>query len=102
LLPVELLLPGLLRYLERGWTFDNIEEKTAISISVHCNFFHTFIEFGISTLYSMHVITSVHLAEAHLNMAEYAEAGFTSLEYPTMPPAGSLKVFRAPAHWVGI
>jgi hypothetical protein len=24
------------------------------------------------------------------------------LEYPTMPPAGSLKVFCAPARWVGI
>jgi hypothetical protein len=25
-----------------------------------------------------------------------------SLEYPTMPPAGSSKVLRAPARWVGI
>jgi hypothetical protein len=33
--PVELLLLGSLRYLGRGWTFDDIEEQTAISISVH-------------------------------------------------------------------
>jgi hypothetical protein len=26
----------------------------------------------------------------------------SSLEYPTMPPAGSSKVLRAPAHWGGI
>ena len=29
-------------------------------------------------------------------------APLPSLEYPTMPPAGSLKVLRAPARWVGI
>ena len=74
--PVELLLLGLLHYLGRGWTFDNIEEQTAISISVHCKFFHAFIDFGCTTLYSMHVSTLVNLAEAHSNMAEYTEAGF--------------------------
>ena len=36
--PVQLLLLGSLRYLGRGWTFDNIEEQTAISVSVHCKF----------------------------------------------------------------
>ena len=67
--PVELLLLGLLRYLGHGWTFDDIEEQTAISISVHHNFFHTFIviEFRSTTLYSVHVITPVHLAEAQSN-----------------------------------
>jgi hypothetical protein len=48
-----------------------------ILISVHRKFFHTFlIEYGSTTLYSMHVITPVHLAEAQSNMAEYAEVGF--------------------------
>jgi len=76
--PIELLLLGSLRYLDlgHGWTFDNIEEQTAISVSVHHNFFHKFIEFGSTTLYSMHVITPVHLAEAQSNIAEYTEAGF--------------------------
>ncbi len=37
--PVELLLLGSLHYLGCGWTFNNIEGQTAISISVHCNFF---------------------------------------------------------------
>ena len=33
--PVELLVLGSLRYLGRGWTFDDIEEATAISKEVH-------------------------------------------------------------------
>ena len=74
--PVQLLLLGSLRYLGRGWTFDDIEEQTAISVSVHHKFFHKFIEFGSTTLYSMHVITPVHLVEAQSNLSEYAEAGF--------------------------
>ena len=50
--------------------------STAISVSVHHKFFHKFIEFGSTTLYSMHVHTPVHLSEAQSNMSEYAEAGF--------------------------
>jgi hypothetical protein len=37
--PIELLVLGLLRYLGRGWTFDDIEEQTAISNEVHRLFF---------------------------------------------------------------
>jgi hypothetical protein len=33
--PVELLVLGSLRYLGRGWTFNDIEESTAISKDVH-------------------------------------------------------------------
>jgi hypothetical protein len=33
--PVELLLLGSLRYLGRGWTFDDCEESTAIDQDVH-------------------------------------------------------------------
>ena len=43
---VELLLLGLLRYLGRGWTFDDIEEQTAISVSVHCNFSTNLLSLG--------------------------------------------------------
>jgi hypothetical protein len=74
--PVELLLLGSLRYLGRGWTFDDMEELTAISISVHCKFFHAFIDFGCTTLYSVHVSTPVNLAEAQSNMEDYTEARF--------------------------
>ena len=74
---VELLLLGSLRYLGHGWTFDDIEEQTVVSVSVHPIFFHKFIEFGSTTLYSMNVLTPVNLAEAQSNMTEYAEAGFS-------------------------
>jgi hypothetical protein len=33
--PIELLVLGSLCYLGRGWTFDDIEEQTAISREVH-------------------------------------------------------------------
>ena len=74
--PVELLLLGLLRYLGHGWTFDDIEEQTAILCDVHCTFFHNFIDFGSTTHYLMHVLTSVNLPEAKSNISEYDEVGF--------------------------
>ena len=74
--PIELLVLGSLRYLGRGWTFDDIEEQTAISREVHRTFFHVFIEFCSTSLYSRFVLTPVHLPEARLNMREYEVAGF--------------------------
>jgi hypothetical protein len=40
---VELLLLGSLRYLGRGWTFDDIDEGTKVSRNVHRGFFHAFM-----------------------------------------------------------
>ena len=74
--PIELLVLGSLRYLGRGWTFDDIEEQTAISREVHRTFFHVFIEFCSTSLYSRFVLTPVHLPEARSNMREYEIAGF--------------------------
>ena len=37
--PIELLLLGTLRYLGRGWTFDDIEDCTKVSREVHRCFF---------------------------------------------------------------
>jgi len=37
--PIELLLLGTLRYLGCGWTFDDLEEQTAISREVNRHFF---------------------------------------------------------------
>ena len=74
--PVELLLLELLRYLGRGWMSNDIKEQTAIMCDVHCAFFHNFVDFGSTTLYSMHVLAPVNLAEAQSNMAEYTDAGF--------------------------
>jgi hypothetical protein len=74
--PIQLLVLGALRYLGRGWTFDDIEEQTAIAKEVHQKFFHCFIDFCSTTLYSQFVLTPVDLPEARSNMREYAVAGF--------------------------
>ena len=74
--PVELLVLGSLRYLGRGWTFDDIEESTAIDKEVHRHFFQVFIRFGSTDLYQKWVITPVDLPQADLNMHEYSQAGF--------------------------
>ena len=74
--PVKLLLLGSLRYLGRGWTFDDIEECTAVSADVHRCFLHKFIDFGSTALYDEYVLTPVNLPEARSNMREYTQAGF--------------------------
>ena len=74
--PIELLVLGALRYLGRGWTFDDIEEATAISTEVHRCFFHAFIEFGSTILYEKHVNTPMTYAEAKRHMGEFEKAGF--------------------------
>ena len=66
--PVELLILGLLRYLGRGWTFDDCEESTAIDSDVHQSFFRVFIKFGSTVLYKKWVLTPVNLPEALSNM----------------------------------
>ena len=39
---LDLLVLGSLRYLGRGWTFDDLEEATGISQESHRKFFHHF------------------------------------------------------------
>jgi hypothetical protein len=73
---VELLVLGSLRYLSRGWTFDDCEESTAIDKEVHCCFFNVFIRFGSTELYQKWIITPVYLPKAKSNMHEYSQAGF--------------------------
>jgi len=74
--PVELLVLGALRYLGRGWTFDDIEESTAIDHDVHRVFLHCFIEFGSTVLFERYVVAPVRIDDARSNMQEYAAAGF--------------------------
>lgn len=40
--PLELMILGSLRYLGRGWTFDDLEEATAVGEESHRRFFHQF------------------------------------------------------------
>ena len=74
--PIQLLVLGSLCYLGREWTFDDIEEQTAISKEVHRTFFRAFIDFGSTSLYTRFVLTPLHLPEALSNMREYKVAGF--------------------------
>lgn len=73
--PIELLVLGALQYLGRGLTFDDIEEATAISAEVHDVFFHVFIDFSSTLLYSKYVIVpSIHDV-AKRYMKEFMMAG---------------------------
>lgn len=82
--PIELLILTALRYLGRGWTFDDLEEQTAISEEVIRVFFHAFIEFGSTVLYdkfvNAHLIKRSDQATIHdfakSMEVEYAQAGF--------------------------
>ena len=57
--PLELFILRSLRYLGRGWTFDDFEESTAISKEVHRCFFHQFIAVGSATLFDKYVLTDI-------------------------------------------
>jgi hypothetical protein len=54
---IELLVLGSLRYLGRGWMFDDLEENTGIGEETFRRFFHKFIQFGSTVLYNEFVIT---------------------------------------------
>jgi hypothetical protein len=53
--PLEILILGVLRYLGRGWTFDDLWENTGIHAETHRQFFHKFIAFGSDVLYARYV-----------------------------------------------
>jgi hypothetical protein len=74
--PIELLLLGSLRYLGRGWTFDDLEEATHISRDVHRCFFHEFCRFGAQKLYPKYVQQPRTLLDLNACEKEYREAGF--------------------------
>jgi hypothetical protein len=84
--PVELLVLGSLRYLGRGWTFNDCEESTAIDKDVHHCFFNIFIQFGSTVLYQKWVLTPVNLPEAQSNMTSTLRPGFPDASaHPTVP-----------------
>jgi len=45
-IPLELLVLGSLRYLGRGWTFDDVAEATGVSEETHRKFFRLFCKAG--------------------------------------------------------
>ena len=74
--PLDLLVLCALRYMGRGWTFDDCEESTAISQEVIRVFFHAWIEWGSTTLYSEWVKLPTTLADIADHSHEFSLAGF--------------------------
>jgi hypothetical protein len=74
--PIELLLLGSLRYLGRGWTFDDMRDVTYISRDVHRKFFHQFVKFGATVLYPIYVSAPRTVEELMDCEQEYNIAGF--------------------------
>jgi hypothetical protein len=66
--PIHLLVLTSLQYLGRGWTFDDLEEATAISEPVIRQFFHEFILFGTRSLYPRYdiVLQVIGFANRHI------------------------------------
>ena len=60
------MILGAFRYLGRGFTFDDLEEVTAISEEIHRCFFHQFIEVGSTALHKKYVMTPVIIEEARV------------------------------------
>ena len=73
--PLPLLLLCALRYIGRGWTFDDLTENTGISEEIVRVFFHRFIEFGSTFLYHKYVVAPSTAEEASVHSHEYAQAG---------------------------
>jgi hypothetical protein len=75
--PLALMILGALRYLGRGWTFDDVEESTGIDEEAHQQFFNCFIEVGSSHLFlKKYVLELVTVIDAHNYMHEMQIAGF--------------------------
>ena len=74
--PIALLLLTALRYLGRGWTFDDLQENTGIGIETIWTFFLRFIEFGSTTLYNKYVVSPTTTSELRDCETEFKMAGF--------------------------
>ena len=72
-----LLLLELLQYIWRGWTFDDIEEATAISREVVHVLFHTFLKFGSTVLYGKHDTIPETTTDSTVFESVFVSAGFS-------------------------
>ena len=74
--PLELLVLGALRYLGRGWTFDDLEDVTAISEEVHRRFLHLFVAACRQHFLPKYVKEPSTAEEIEDALCEFKEAGF--------------------------
>ena len=75
-IPLEILILGSLRYLGRGWTFDDISESTGVSEESHRLFFTTFVKACRANLYPKWIKRPKTDEEISDCRAEFTEAGF--------------------------
>jgi len=73
--PLELMILGSLRYLGRGWTFDDCEEATAVGEETHRRFFHQFTAIGATILFDKYVHAPRTVDEIEKHMEEFKLAG---------------------------
>jgi len=74
--PIELLLLGVLRYLGRGWTLDDLEEATCIGEETHRRFLQVYIMWGATAFHEKYVRMPKDAQEAKEWSSEYERAGF--------------------------
>jgi hypothetical protein len=74
--PIELCLLGTLRYLARGWTFDDLEESNSIGEETQRGFFHSFIYWGSTCLFKKYVCFPTTELETHDCKLMMESAGF--------------------------
>jgi hypothetical protein len=84
--PLELMVLGALRYLGRGWTFDDLYKATAIHEETHRCFFHVFIEFGSTLLFRKYVNVPTR---DDASSAEYEAAGLPRKNIAHQPVVGN-------------
>ena len=73
---MKLLLLGSLRYIGRGWTFDDVHEANGISREVNRIFFEAFIEYGSTCLYKKHVLDLANSISISEHEKLFRQAGF--------------------------
>lgn len=75
-IPLDLFILGALRYLGRGWTFDDIAEATGVSEESHRIFFNLFVKACRKYLYPMWVKRPETDEEVKDHMFEFKAAAF--------------------------
>ena len=69
------MLLGALRYLGRGWKFDDLEKATGINDETHQQFFHQPIKYGKTILYSKYVKYPINEKDTKTHIKEFPTAG---------------------------
>jgi hypothetical protein len=70
-MPIPVLVLCVLRYIGRGWTFDDLSENTGISEEIVRVFLHKFIEFGSTVLYKRYVVAPATSEEGLQHIQDY-------------------------------